>query len=68
MYGNLLNYATSFFLKYNLFLVLVGLAVVWGGSEQGWFCSGRELYICPIFLGIFFILHPFSQPAVLPSH
>lgn len=56
MYGNLLNYATLFFLKYNLFLVLVGLAEVWGGSEQGWVCSRRELiYVFSIFMNLFHI-------------
>lgn len=61
MYGNVLYYATLFFLKYSLFLGLVGLAQVWGGSEQGWVCSGRELYMCPVFIGIYFLLQPSSS-------
>jgi len=67
-YGNRLNYATLFSLKYSLLLVWVGLAVVWGGNKQGWACSGRKLYLCLIFLGIYFVLQPFSQPDILTSH
>lgn len=69
--NNVLHMVTDlimlFSLKSSLFLVLVGLGEVWGGSKQIWTAVGDSC-MCLAFLRISFILQPFSHPAILSSH